>query len=315
MLVHQSNDLDQTEAFLSANYAPMRIGSGTDGPSPARIVRSAAESLSIDHLDLQFSMHYDVAPLGKICLCDIESGGVLDHSVSNARAESFGPGQLFSFAPPDRPYVGTIDRARYSIVMFDPVLLDQLVVSADGNERVQLLDHRPVSESAAQRLRNAIRHVDQHVLADPDVERLPLVVATSLRYLASCVLTAFPHSGLGEETAGDRRDSRQAAVRRATAYIDAHADTDVTPADIAAAAHISVRALHMGFRQHLDTTPMSYLRAVRMAHARRDLLAADPGAGATVSEIASRWGFHHHGRLGAAYRRVYGELPVQTLLR
>ncbi|GAA2538973.1 hypothetical protein [Pseudonocardia hydrocarbonoxydans] len=130
MLVYRSDDLGETEEFLSANYAPMRIGSGTDGPSPATIVRSAAESLSIDHLDLRFSMHYEAAPLGKICLCDIESGRVLDHSVGNGPAESFGPGRLFSLAPPDRPYVGTIDRARYSIVMFDPALLDELVVSA-----------------------------------------------------------------------------------------------------------------------------------------------------------------------------------------
>lgn len=315
MLVYQSDDLDQTEEYLSVNYAPLRIGSRTDGPSPATIMRSAADSLVIDHLDFKFSMRYDVTPLGKICLGDIETGGIQDHSAGNARAESFGPGQLFSLAPPDRPYVGTIDWAKYSIVMFDPALLDQLVVSADGNERVQLLDPHPVSESAAQRLRHAIRHIDQHILADPEVERFPLVVASSLRYLAACVLTTFPHSGVHEEAASDRRDSRPATIRRAAAYIDAHADTDIAPADIAAAAHISVRALHIGFRRHLGTTPMGYLRTLRMAHAHRDLLAADPGAGDTVSAIASRWGVHHHGRFGAAYRRIYGELPVQTLLR
>lgn len=315
MLVYRSDDLEETEEFLTANYTPMRIESGTDGPSPATIVRSAAESLSIDHLDLRFSMHYDAAPLGKICLCDIESGRVLDHSVGNGPAESFGPGRLFSLAPPDRPYVGTIDRARYSIVMFDPALLDELVVSADGNERVRLLDHHPVSEAAARRLRDAIRHVDRHILTDPEVARVPLVVASALRHVAACVLAAFPHSGVREESAGDRRDSRPATIHRAAAYIDAHADTDIAPADIAAAAHISVRALHIGFRRHLGTTPMGYLRTVRMAHARRDLLAADPAAGDTVSGIASRWGFHHHGRFGATYRRIYGELPVQTLSR
>jgi len=67
------------------------------------------------------------------------------------------------------------------------------------------------------------------------------------------------------------------------------------------------------FRRHLDTTPMAYLRAVRLAGARRDLLAADPGDGTTVTAAATRWGFAHQGRFGATYRRAYSESPGRTL--
>jgi AraC-like DNA-binding protein len=291
----------------------MRIGS-TTRRSPARIARTAAGSVSVDQLDLRFAMSYDVTPLGKICLCDIKSGAVEDHAVDGgAGRESYGAGEVFSFAPPDRPYRGTINRARYSITMLDPGLLDQLASPARDREPVRLLGHRPVTTAAGVRLRRAIEHLDRDVLADPAVLDNPLLVATASRYLAACVLDAFPNTALTDPTAADRRDARPSTVRRAVAYIEAHADTDISPADIAAAAHVTVRALQHAFRRHLDTTPMAYLRAVRLAGARRDLLAADPSDGTTVTAVATRWGFAHQGRFGATYRRAYGESPGRTL--
>jgi transcriptional regulator GlxA family with amidase domain len=67
------------------------------------------------------------------------------------------------------------------------------------------------------------------------------------------------------------------------------------------------------FRRHLDTTPIGYLRRVRLERAHNDLAAADPGAGSTVAEIAARWGFAHHGRFAALYQDSYGRSPSQTL--
>jgi len=51
--------------------------------------------------------------------------------------------------------------------------------------------------------------------------------------------------------------------------------------------------LQRAFRQYRDTTPMGYLRRIRLDHAHRELLTADPSRGDTVSAIAARWGFAH----------------------
>ncbi|MFD7713756.1 helix-turn-helix transcriptional regulator [Streptomyces sp. NPDC059786] len=112
----------------------------------------------------------------------------------------------------------------------------------------------------------------------------------------------------------DGQDGRPATVRRAVAFIDEHAPRDLSVADIAEAAHVSIRTLQCAFRRHLDTTPMNHLRRVRLAHAHADLLAADPASGVTVTAIATRWGFLQPGRFAAAYRAVYGRPPHQTLL-
>ncbi|WP_308405175.1 helix-turn-helix transcriptional regulator [Streptomyces sp. B93] len=95
--------------------------------------------------------------------------------------------------------------------------------------------------------------------------------------------------------------------------MDDHADQPLTVAEIAAAAHVTVRALQYAFRRHLGTTPLAYLRRTRLAHAHRDLQAADPLGGATVADIAARWGFAHPGRFAALYRDAYGTSPSHTL--
>jgi AraC family ethanolamine operon transcriptional activator len=50
----------------------------------------------------------------------------------------------------------------------------------------------------------------------------------------------------------------------------------------------------------------------RLNAVRQELKAASAGT-ATVREIARRWGFWHTGEFAAAYRRLFGELPSQTL--
>ena len=97
------------------------------------------------------------------------------------------------------------------------------------------------------------------------------------------------------------------------AFIDEHANRDISAADIAAAAHVTIRAVQLAFRHHLDTTPSAYLRRVRLDRAHQQLCVASPGDGVTVTEIAARWGFASPSRFAASYRATYGVLPSHTL--
>ena len=91
-----------------------------------------------------------------------------------------------------------------------------------------------------------------------------------------------------------------------------HAHDDITGAEIAAAAGVTVRAVQLAFRRHLDITPLGYLRRVRLHHAHRQLAAADPQH-ESVTAVAYRWGFANPSRFAACYRQAYGVLPSHTL--
>jgi transcriptional regulator GlxA family with amidase domain len=101
-------------------------------------------------------------------------------------------------------------------------------------------------------------------------------------------------------------------LRRAIEFIHGNARADIGLADIAAAANVTPRSVQYMFRRHLGTTPLEYLRRVRLAHAHRDLQKADP-AKDTVTSIACRWGFTHAGRFSMEYKRMYGNPPSRTL--
>jgi AraC family ethanolamine operon transcriptional activator len=45
----------------------------------------------------------------------------------------------------------------------------------------------------------------------------------------------------------------------------------------------------------------------------RQELKVAPAGTASVREIARRWGFWHTGEFAADYRRLFGELPSETL--
>lgn len=104
-----------------------------------------------------------------------------------------------------------------------------------------------------------------------------------------------------------------ATVKRATEFIDRHADQNIGLTDIATAACVGPRALQAAFRRHHGTTPMAYLRWVRMERAHDDLVDADPTHGDTVGAVASRWRFHNAGRFAVSYRLRFGRHPSVTL--
>src|SRR6478672_7521453 len=101
-------------------------------------------------------------------------------------------------------------------------------------------------------------------------------------------------------------------LRNAVAFIQENADADIGLDDIAAAVNVSPRSVQYAFRRNLGTTPLEYLRRVRLDRAHRDLKAADP-ARDTVTAIAGRWGFSHAGRFSLAYKAAFGTAPSDTL--
>ncbi|WP_076258652.1 helix-turn-helix transcriptional regulator [Intrasporangium flavum] len=314
-VVFDSTDLGRIEAFLSDAYAPMRIGSTTPDPH-AHVDRvEGPDALSIDHLDVGFTMRYDVLPLGRISLCSVHEGAIAGHRVGGGRrSRSFGAGEVFTLAPPDRPYAGTVDRARYSVTMFDPQLLTELAPGRDDDlSPVRLLDHRPLTARRGRALSEAIEDAAR-ALAHPATAEHALSRQAVSHAVATAVLHAFPTTADISPTVADREDAASStALSRALDHIEAHAADPLTLAELADAAGVTPRALQQAFRRHLETTPSEYLRRVRLDRARRDLSLGQRDDGTTVTDVAMRWGFYHQGRFAAAYRRRFGEAPHETL--
>ena len=83
--------------------------------------------------------------------------------------------------------------------------------------------------------------------------------------------------------------------------------------DLAAAAECSVRSLQANFAEHCATSPIEYVRRLRLELARNRLL--DETCRAPIASIATDFGFASASRFAAEYRRRYGETPSETRQR
>ena len=101
-------------------------------------------------------------------------------------------------------------------------------------------------------------------------------------------------------------------VRRAEDYMHAHASEAIDMEDLVAVSGVSACSLYAGFRRFRGTSPMAYLKWLRLDRAHADLRAASPGE-ISVKQVAQRYGFAHLGHFSAAYRQKYGQPPSETL--
>ena len=126
-------------------------------------------------------------------------------------------------------------------------------------------------------------------------------------------LLAADHSHR-EALSKDERLAAPQAVRAAVEILEEEAHLPLTLSMLARRCHISARSLQQGFQRHLGTTPMAYLREVRLRRAHESLLEADPST-TSVASIAFHWGFTNLGRFAAAHTARYDEPPAATLRR
>jgi transcriptional regulator GlxA family with amidase domain len=88
-------------------------------------------------------------------------------------------------------------------------------------------------------------------------------------------------------------------------WIEENAHSDLALADIAAAAHTSVRTLNRRFHQETGQSPMQWLGGVRIRHAQELLETTDYG----VERIARQVGFPSPSNFRALFRRAAGVTP------
>ena len=140
-------------------------------------------------------------------------------------------------------------------------------------------------------------------IAWPVVLLLAWLLAERAQLILDNKLTKLAH---------DPADEWPVSASQAIDYLHAHAHTAVTMQQLTQTLGTPGRTLHQGFVETFGTTPMAYLRTLRLSNARHDLLTQ---RWATVTETAMQWNFFHLGRFSQDYQRIYGETPSQTFRR
>ena len=98
---------------------------------------------------------------------------------------------------------------------------------------------------------------------------------------------------------------------RALGWLHSHLSEPIKLDVLAQVSDVRPRTLETHFKVFLGTTPLGWVRRMRLARARQELLHSAPHA--TVTDVALASGFNQLGRFAAQYRKAFGELPSATI--
>jgi AraC-like DNA-binding protein len=187
------------------------------------------------------------------------------------------------------------------------VRIDKSAFQAHAGMRSVVLD--PVIDIGDRTLRPWLMHLET-LISSPEVLRMiQSDRRISTNYVNLLIRLLIAGHGRNNDTKERTQCPAPASVFRAEAFIAAHAREPITLQDIAAAARTPVRTLLYGFRRFRETTPMQFLRSVRLREAR-DRLLRDRSR--SIAAVALECGFNHLGRFSREYANKFGELPSAT---
>ena len=309
----QTRDPELAHELISEIYGVHRaLLSGDCENFRFSLSSAAVGSIASDVMTHSVSTRVVMEPLRHLTAAYLKGGRVV---VGRGRADQrFGPGDVVLY-PSGAGFGARWSSIDQGLLRMDFGSVAKLAATTTDTDPAtfRFLGMRPVSPAMDQYWRTLMVYLHRDLAATQPAIGQPLVLAQTEAMLATAALAVFPNTSLASEPRPRIGRVGPSALRQAVAFIDAHADEAVTLADIAADAGVGPRALQLSFAGHYGSTPMGYLRRVRLDRAHGELQAADPARGDTVGQIARRWGFAKRSRFAATYRRAYGVSPSHTL--
>jgi AraC family ethanolamine operon transcriptional activator len=131
--------------------------------------------------------------------------------------------------------------------------------------------------------------------------------------LLKVAMLALGQRAANEPSCGGRpKIARQQIIRSCMEFFEQSNDNPIAVSDLAAAAGVSERTVRTAFKEYFGIGPIRYVITRQLHQVYRTLLQAEPD-GTTVSRILLEHGVWEFGLFASRYRKLFGELPSQTL--
>jgi AraC-like DNA-binding protein len=296
-------DAQAARRFFAGAYQPGWRTSALTSHAAMSHRRSDAGSVTLDEVTVQGRLTIEIPASDTIVVIQPRVGSL---SVAGA-----------PLATPDFPILVAhgmscvlhCNGARFDVITVEADVLQKVAAEwhTSLGQQTQFVNWRPRSRAAVRAWHRALDYVVA-ALASADAAAQPLIAGGMASLLAGALLECYPSKE--QDPASDL--ALPETLKEAVSFIHRHTAEDIGINEVAAAVHLTPRAVQYLFRRQLDTTPTEYMRRVRLGRAHQELMTATSPA-STVTEIAQRWGFAHTGRFAVLYRQTYGQSPHTTL--
>lgn len=170
--------------------------------------------------------------------------------------------------------------------------------------------HRSVRPLAGSAETGALRTALWRVTEAPGLMDDPV---EQRRLLDTAVTAIFAADG-GVRPRADRRLDSKRIVLDCINHVEATQSHHPAMSELCRAASASQSRVRQAFVEVLDASPMQYFQYRLLGRLRNELVQADPAV-ESVTRIASSLGVTQLGRIAGRYRRLFDELPSETLRR
>lgn len=199
-------------------------------------------------------------------------------------------------------------------IMIEADLLHREFSSLIGYPALERLNFVPVLPKSSKTwplFRSIVDTIKLYFDAGRDVQS-PIAASYLKQALLLTLLESAPHNQSSRLTM-KTGEACPKFVNRAIDYMHYNADRPILLSDIAESCCTSARNLQIAFKKYKNTTPMRYLRMIRLARAHSDIVLLSRSE--TWQAVATKWGFNDALLFAKYYQQTYQELPSQTLLR
>ena len=308
-----SADLDETRDRVAQVYCPHRLETLGRSNVNARHHHIRGERLSLNYMEYGACTRIEPGELASFYLLQIPLTG--SAQIANGRDSYSSDQGAAAVLNPHRP-TSMIwgEGVRQLLVQIDRDAMQKHLGDLLGTPQ-----RDPLKFTGAMNMRSGtgamLRQLVMHLVAEIDAGRSSFGKTGLMnRQLESTLMTGLVEALDSNYASLLGRPASAAAphrLRLAEEYIEANLDQPLTLEEIAAAAGTTLRSLQIAFRDFRGTTPMTFLRDLRLDRVHRDLMA--PGPDTTVTDVATACGFSHLGRFSQAYRARFGASPSDTL--
>ena len=237
-------------------------------------------------------------------------------SVHRGSSLDVGPGTAVLYQPEGDAGSRWVAGSRLLSIRIDRCVVEDALSNSLGRQLMSQIDFTScmsIRAATAHSWINMLSLFAEQLFRVDSVLSQPMVGLPYVDSLVHGLLLAADHPYRSVVT-GETQIISPRAIRTAVEIIEEEAHLPLTVSSIAARCHVSVRSLQQDFRRYMDTSPMAYLREVRLRRAHQSLLETDPSV-TSVASVAYQWGFTNLGRFAAAHTARYDEPPAATLRR
>ena len=147
-------------------------------------------------------------------------------------------------------------------------------------------------------------------VAERSVSRAAMAVVED--QLLQALVDTLHAPGNDQEKLARGLTNRRMYVNRAREYIEEHLLEPISISRVAEHVKVTNRTLEFAFQDVLGATPLQYIRSRRLNRVRKQLL-EESRKNWTIARLAYENGFRHLGNFASDYKKLFGELPSQTV--